>query len=512
MANPKLRWRLEDDSAEITLLSFSGLIPGTPSSWQTVHLWNNYGDIDAETARNLRLRIWGRLPGDTQWLAEGLDLLDKRAFQFQVLGGINQTVVPGGLQPLGTGIYAPLADVANDSAISLRLRAAPPSNALTPAIEIAFEILDERATPLPDGPYEAAGAGIRLGIGDGEMLELAFGGTATANGPADDSINIDDIGFVGAGVPQIVLEHPITFDNLDGDAAALAVGEGYYALLTIGADGLGEVRGPKAALPLTSDALPEVPAGQRAFLRVLRGEDGEIDTADITPLLVPGFYAYRTSGLTLYVGPGKAIVGRFLNEHSFEEGITLDASETSIVFRMPDGSLEKTIDGSRPDARAMPIYEAETDGSSILSVVDLRQFQDQLAETIAFVFPSPAASDALYWRNPFSTAIYLRPIRGVRMALSEDTATLANAASAWICDLETLSAGGSWVTLFTSQGTDDRRPTIAFNAANQETDAAMPEVLKIEPGQLVRAVVDAIATGGAAPEALVLSLTFEVPR
>jgi hypothetical protein len=513
MALPIPSWTEADDTTAGAPLAFSGLLPGTPSAWQERHLWNNRAGVSpVDPVRNARLRVRARVAGDTDWRSDGIVALETRSVEVEILGGsVGSGIEARSPVRIGAGAWLDLPEVPSDAAVNLRFRVSMPGTAGEDSLELDFAVELDPAEALPSGLWESAGGGIRLGIGDGAVSQLLRGSAPLAAGTPDDTVAVPDLVWEVGGVPYARLETVETLDDTDGAAATLAAGEAYYALLSLGADVLTVTKGAKATEPLTVADRPTVPAGEVEYARVLRGFDGLINDPDIELLAAPWAFALRFAGLAVFAGHGEAEVGARYVRTMTESQTAVPASSTSLVWLLPAGTLTATSDGSRPDDRALLLGEAVSDGSAVTLLTDLRNFQDGRAVRAQFAFPAPTVADAAYWTNATGTPLYLRPIAPILAALVDDPAALAASSGSWKLDLELLQTDFSWSSLFTSSGTDDRRPSIPFDSTTGRDVSALPEVLEIPPGGVLRCSVVSIPTGGTPASALLLSILLEPP-
>lgn len=501
------------DTSIVASLTFPLVSPGNVTPFQELHLWNNKGGVGAETIRNGRIRILAQEDALSPIVSQGLDILDYRAVQVRLIGGQGVgPFTPTGIRNVGAGAFFDFPELQNDEAVHLEFALAPPAGFDQPnAVTIFFRVESERYQPLATGVFESSGSLIRLGIGDGDMNQILAFGDVEATGTPDDEVHFPDLVWIGEGDPFVLLAHAVALDNLDGDAVALDPGEGYVAIFAAAADGtISEARGSKATLPLTAEDDPIPPDGI-PLTRVEREEDGSIEQADISNLsTIGGGGVVEIVGRVVTIGAVDAIIGTNRVRMTHESSVTAPPSTTSRLWVLPTGGLEAVdVADPRPDPRAAAFYEVTTDATSVLSIVDLRNFGEQFSIAVPFRLPAPVANDAAEWFNASGRSVFLRPLRGVAMRLTDDPGA---ASGNWIGDVEkSIDGGATWTSLFVSQGTDDRRPTIPFDGATNVAVAAYAEEHEIESGALVRFRLDAVAVGGT-PDAVLAVLFLEVPR
>jgi len=516
MPDPVLKAYDSTDTSIVTTLTFASVLPGTPTAAQELHYWNDKGDVvSADTAKGVRLSVLARNQGDANFVGSGLEVLDTKAIEVRVIGVQGAAVdVTTGWTKIGTNADLSLPDIPKDSAVELEHRISMPSGSDTTTVEIAFKLSSVQATFV--GRYHGLQNGIRLGIGDGQSFGLAESDGVLEDGTPDDTVIIDDVAWIHEGIPYRLLNYNETINANDGDVAALASGESYYCALTLGAGTVTQTKGSKAADPLTDADKPALPADEAFLAWVVRSFDNIINTADITEaaaVTTPDFFGYSDSGLAASIGKGEAYVNGSLVETDSINQYTLTASTTTTIYLLEDGSLD---DNPGTAKRGMPLHYFVTDGSGVTAHTDLRQFFDQLAVVAMFHFhDTPAATDWTAWKNPFNYLLYLRPlVNSILVQLHQEPGSLGHASGNWILDVEKQGTGDSgWTTIFTSQGSDDQRPTIAYDAGTtKETGAARPEVLVVQPGESLRVQVDAIPTGGSDVDAITVAIPLDVFR
>jgi len=203
----------------------------------------------------------------------------------------------------------------------------------------------------------------------------------------------------------------------------------------------------------------------------------------------------------LAVHSGEAIVDNRLIRIDGSTSLTLSASVTQTIYLNPDGSFEVSTTAAT-QARAEPLWEVTTDGSGETARVDLRSLAALKRQAIVLRFPGTiSASDEAYSAYAGRRTGRLSFPVPVRAYVSSSGATSGST----IFDVE-IRESSSWVTLFTSSGSDDRRPTIAYDSTEDEDLSALPEKTTVEPGAMIRAVADAVAGGSPADGVVVLLL------
>lgn len=510
MPAPVIEFYNSADSATVSSISFSDIVPGTPTAATEIHIWNDKGgSVSADDAQNLQMYVLGRFPGDTDYQGEGLELLDFRSIECRVIGVQGTAVlVLTEWTPLGAGTSLPLVDLPSDSAIEVEFRVNAPASVTEAAIEIAVRLESRAYTSLGVGHYLSDRNSIHMGIGDESQTELLSETYMTEQGTPGSSIDVGDIYWIHEGVPFVKLASTLTFNNLDGSAAALAAGEEYLATISLGGSSTITVtKSDKGTAPLPSTSRPDTPTGEILLGYVQVQFDLTINTAEISHYWVLGCFSQYNSGLTMTVGRGQALVDDYYVRRTSFSNVTLTASQTNYVFLNGDGSFGVTTDGSKPTARSLLLYEATTDGSGVTALVDRRVYSNRGMVHFEVQNASGlAVNDYATWLSPEDRSVYIRPGE-VLGAMIHDAGTGLTTGN-YVFEIETFDGAGSWTTIFTSSGSDDRRPTVAYNAYYDDT--ALPEVLEIQARTLVRARVAAIPTGTTPSKGATISMPIEL--
>ncbi len=114
-----------------------------------------------------------------------------------------------------------------------------------------------------------------------------------------------------------------------------------------------------------------------------------------------------------------------------------------------------------------------TDGSGETSRLERRRWAGR-RELITFTFgSSPTGTTTLVWINPYDRPLYIQSDR-VRLMLDA-----VPGAGNVVADLFIRVDDGARTTIFTSFGSDDRRPTVT-NGDPTAINEGLPEVLKID--------------------------------
>ena len=500
----ELQWIDPADGLEHDGLTFSAIVPGVPSAAESVELWNDKGGtLGADTAREIRIVPLARPEGAaTPFKEAGYDIVDKLGLQMRITGGLNGgNYSATSYQSIGLNTWLEVpGEMAADTGVAMDVRPYLPPTADDTAMEVRLRVDSRLSVPIQAGAWEAGGSGVLHGLGDvtrSEMLHL--GAELTFNG--DDTIDIPDVVWISLGAPYARLLSTETFDDTDGSAATLGVNEEYQAAVTLSSAGATITKGDKAAIG--ASVRPTLPAGALLWFWVTRDDAGVIEAADVEEVAPLGGYGLRgTSGLTATIGAGRALAGRYLPRADVEAGYDVVDDDTSTVWLLPDGSI--SVSATAPESQALALLEATAAASAITSTTDLRRWAGGRMHTPTLRIDSPAAADVDVWTNSTGRPLDILP-GGLTFDLYEDWSTLSAVSGSWKLELEQRAPGGSWVSLFTSSGTDDRRPDIQFDGTTQ---AILPEVRTVAAGNQVRIRVVSIATGGTAASGLALGLAL----
>lgn len=478
-------------------------LPGARSNVETLHIVNGTGDGSADTATELALRVMERDAGETVWLASGRPIVDGRRVEVRIVGGVGGLeVMPTGWQPVGAGRDLPLPALADGQGVAVEVSLVLPLDAQGAQVELYLAVRSAATTALGGRLSETIGDGVYLGLGDGTVTALLEGGDVTANDPADDTLQVAATGWLAAGNPRVIATTTVQLDAIDGDGVPLAVGSAYWALLHLSVDGdLEVIRSAQGVQPLDESLRPAVSPGSLGLAMVLRDDTGAIDGTAIEQLSVPAGAALTFDNLTATLGPSQGLIDNRWWRRDAPESITFEPSQTSRLWRLPNGDLAVTTDGSRPDVRALLLYEVTTDPFGIVDVQSRLRFLDP-REVVRFVFDGPLTVGATAYASwPHDHPGLLAPRRGQVVAQTVDTAG-SDGATVWDIEVAAPGVPAEWASLFAN----GERPTVPWDTASRTDTSALPQVLVIPPHALLRCTVVAETTA-AQPSGGVVSLT-----
>lgn len=512
MADPVIRWYDDDDVAESGELQFLDAVGGIATAAQEKHIWNDKGGTaGADTAREVEIWALSRDVGETEYS------LDDDAARDGWLEGRLISQAGTGIEaqttawmPLGKAKKIFAKDIPSNTTRHIELRMVAPASAGTVSKEFLVRLRCQRAdTPLDMGHFESGARGVRTGLGDPDFTELLEGYALTETGTPDEFVNVALGRRIAAGIPVVDLAHQIEFTNLDSASAALAAGQSYWAAITAGADtaALTVTKGLKGTSPLSVSDRPALPSGERLVGWVEVPYGLAIATANITQTdRLYGCYAYTASGLNVTLHRGQSMADNRLIVHTGKawEG-ALDASSTVYLWQNADGTFSTDLTGD-PLGRGELLWVFTTDGSGITGVADRRRWLagGELVVIQLGKAGTLAVNDEVFGMLPSNQRALIRPIGGITVGLADDGAT----SGATLVDVFAKAQGGAFTTLFTSSGTDDQRPSIAYNATDPIDVVCAPEVLVLEPWSQLKAKV--MTVPGTASSGLTVSIVAEL--
>lgn len=487
------------DTTENPTLSFTTVLNGTPSAAQTLHLWNDKGLVlNADTAEDVKVTAYSGASGSGLYSQEHA-LAANRWIEIRAVGvtgtGIGAQTTPW--TPIGKGADLALASIPKNAARYLEVRVNVPAGAGTQAGDVIVRASDGTVvTVLGDGHYEGQ-QGVLAGVGDAGVSELLLGGVLTESGAPDANLNVSTAVWVGDGEPRVKVAHAVATNGNDSAAAALIAGESYPITASLAPAGTVTItKGVKATAPLDPTAYPATPDGEVFLGHVERPFSAVITNSliDQTGVRYGGFrLAYSASSPDVTVSGGRAMVSNRKIQMGLGISLTLALSDDTWIWLTPNGQFETNLTGVAPIDRSLALWKVTTDGTGVTVVVDLRTWTAPNLLHVPFAQRGTLADgDYTYAVLPGGAPWYVLPLSGVQMGLGDE----GSVSGSTLGDIEYLSAPAvpTWTTLFTSQGTVDLRPSLAHDAAKNWTDAAFPEVLKLNGGTMLRWKVVTTAT------------------
>lgn len=469
--------------------------PGTAATEATYDLWNDKAAAGVDDATNRFLSILTRTKGQSDFLSAGHEAADDRWFEAMLvsgLGGLSINATPW--MPMGSGRDLRLPTIPSARGVKLKIRGHAPGAAATRHVEFNLGISRRLATPLPLGLTEAVGPGLSMGLGDSESSWLLRVGANVVENPggADEFVQVDDVTFMVEGVPRTVLRQLIELTNADGASATLSSGEAYKALFYAKTDGtIGLAKGLKGASP-SNPAYPVdgIPGGALAYVR--REFDATVNDADIENVWVCAAGHLVAAGTSGSLGPREALIDNRLIRTQTSDSLTFVDDDTNYVWSLSDGTLAVNQSGDRPQSRASLWWEVVLASGVVTAKRDRRPWLGfgHRIERLDFRFDATiAAAQKRYAPYRGNRRAYIVPLGGIGVYVADS----GTASDATIVDVSTRAPGaGSFTTVHTSQGSEDRRATIEAGGAVLESTDALPEVLPVEPDTVFEMEIDQV--------------------
>lgn len=471
--------------------------PAANSAETEERVWNDLAGSGTDTAKDFVLVALARISGDSEWLESGVDLLDRRGLQIQITKK-NSVAVSDRWVSIGTGVSITLPDLPAGEYHQYKFRVSPPVGASEVVTE--FKIAAGFRKYFPVANPNVAPRGVVRGAGGGAVTAILSRSIAIAVSGTD-TFEWPDYSWYYEGVPLSVLDHDETISNADSAAAALGAGESYIFLAVLDGTTTTIVKGEKATGADYPSNAPAAPAGNRILGWGERFADADGTSMTFTTLdESPDFLNITTSGLTATVARarGPALVDGVLIDGSTSTDANLTASSTNTVQLLADGSIGVTLDGSASEVGAEILADIVTDGSGETSRVERRRWVG--GEVIQFQYhSSPTGSPRRIYINPHDRPLRIRPDT---LKIQLDAVPGAGNVKA---DIFTRPDGGPATTIFTSSGSDDRRPVVT-NGDSTAINYGLPEVLEIAVGGSLECVLTFTA---AAPLWAVVSLVAD---
>lgn len=466
---------------------------GAPSSEATVQVFNDKDLAGASPEINLSFRVQARDSGGSTWLSSGHPVLDELMVEARIEAGLGgKTVVPTDWVALGA---LALPDLTSGEGVDVRVRINPPANTDDAVdVELLFQVRNRESNPAGPGLIQAGLQGISDGLGDFGFSRIVRLPEIVTSGT--DTVTVTVPGYVHQGEPNAVIAEDVQLDGNDGDAVAIGAGESYIGLITVGASGLTLTKGSKG----TPGLEPTAPAGELLVYAVTRDDTGTIGPAEVTNRFDLGAYeVLDITNLTITLGGDTALAGDRIIPHHGPRVVTAGASLTDVgLYLLPSGNL--SVAATPPVRGALLLYRLDTDATDVTATRDRRRRLSGVVAELAIPGTLSVSSEVYFHAERLTRLDPARPV-----SLSVGDLPNDNTAGSLIVELERWD-GVAWVTLFTSSGTDDRRPQLAFDATDFYAASAAPEILSLTPGDRLRARVTAIPSGGTAPADLHLRL------
>lgn len=529
MATPKLIARDSGGTPIAAPIEFTDVVPGVGSAAIEFQIFNDNTSLPRDTAQDPV--VWVTQVDDTTGdpVSSGLRAINEGWIEIRALGGGSS----GSTQP--TTAWFPmtgqtrlrLSPLPEGEYHSMEVRYMPPGS--TAETDITFFVnadANTRQQFIGLGHLESYRDGVLTGTGESNQTYLWMQGVSgaeqipTENTVPDDTIILPDKGWHYKGTPYFRLTEDLVFDAVDGDSVALGVGEEYWATVSLGAGDVVVYKSPKETAPIPASSRVGVDEDELILCYVRIDDTLTILDADITGVARAGrFELLDLSSLTIEIGPGRAIVNNSLVETQVTTSLTLtDDSDNWIWLQSSDTIFAVTTTDAAPSQNAYKAWKITAAGGVITDFEDLRQEMGGQVLPVQFFFDGEVTDgDTSYQVFPAHRDGYLLGVRPIVLRMDYVGANLDQ--GEFVVEFEKDDGAGGWTTLFTSSGSDDRRPGFAWDSAYPLRDeSAVPEVYAIESGSMIRARIVELTNftgpvpGLAEPPERVMAVLFvEIP-
>lgn len=513
----------EDDGTPLEALSLPVSVEGGESSTPLIlRIINDRDDdfLDTTTAAGVRLKLIASEAG-AAFTDSGIALLSERWARLRVLGkivdGVDMSEGASSTMPFGTNATVPIGDMAPQNGWRIELTIVAPGGRTANAVKLGIVVEDDVASaPLASMTALATGSGVIPADRIAGLRAFVRGSEVTADG--SDTVTIARGAMVLDGPITAFPATEETFSLDDGDAVALGAGDEYRVTLSRQADATITVtKGPQ------NEALeyPATPDGELfvAHLTVESADGIAVTVSQASVIETARVYAEYSvragTGLSVIVATGEGVTSpsdhrQFL---SHEITVAVDASATSRIWRIADGTVTDTLTDAMPEFGADLLALVTTDATNVTDIVDARVFAHRAVTMwpVEFVHRAACADVAA---PDHGIAAVLVPFDGeiesVTLVLSDVDATWTGGEI--MVDVRVFApgtpapvvAGGlgtGGVSIFTSSATDDARPAIAFDATNLRAVSGGHEVRRVlADSWLLLSIIATVAGPGGEPE------------
>lgn len=455
-------------SAQISTPYVLAINAGNSSAATSAWLMNDYGgSLGATTLQNARLRavafdgntrvLSGEPALDEGWLQVSIDDIDNTG---DTLMSIQKTAAT----PLGAGREIILGNIPKNCGRKITWQFVIPAGASNVTQDVYLEVVyDEHVIVLGRGVAVTGGTGVVPAWRDSSKRALTGGFVLSASGA---TVTVADGWYAFSGSPYFKVQETATLNQTAADGA-LTPGTSYKARLSIaaGATSVTVTKSSKSAAP-TAPALPtdHLYLGD-VTVSYQSGGTSIITSAnlDTSAVLYDEYHITPGSGTTVYIGGGEAILSNDTRVyHTTRTAFTVNSSGASYIWLLPDGSFTKTTTASSRPVGALRLGVISMSGGSILTwLVEpyRRGFgremleRDQHILTMRYYGPIADNLAAADWGVIHDDA-FLEWYRFDTRVAGDPGGPPAQTTT----KLDINGNGG--VTLFTSQGTQDRRPAV----------------------------------------------------
>jgi hypothetical protein len=512
---------LTTDGDPAAPISITGLSGGEESAVTTLDIWNDKLNVslDPVTRQDMFLKILASSSGGP-YVSTGVPLLDEQWSRVRITHTLSaagaSTEGASDTLAVGTNSEFPLPDLAPQTGVRIEFQVIAPAGSTADAVKIKLQpVGNQGSSPLARFVGLAHGSGVIPADRIAGLRAILRGSEITADDT--DTITIGRGSMTHDGTVTTFLADSETFTLADGAAVDLDAAESYNVTLSrTGAAALVVTKGPKTEAVL----FPAVPANNVLVSRlVVESTDGIAVTVsqasvDQSEVAYAQFLVRDGGGLNVIVAPGDGITSSdFRQPSSHGVPVALDALATSGIWRLAAGAKVATLTDVPPEFNADLLALVTTDASTVTSIVDARRFTHRalVMDRLELVFRDvltgvSAPAHGLAWviaHGDFE-------IESVELNLSAtDTAWTGGAVK---IDVRAFAPGAAvpfpvggtgtgGASIFTNSGTDDARPSIAFDATNLRAVSVDHEVRRIVDGtRLLLSLFTTVAGPGGEPQ------------
>lgn len=505
----------DDDTTLVEDLVIPNVEAGADSDEVELHVWNNIGNGAGQARRNVRLIFQVEDPGAAGvYVSTGFPPVDELWVRAKVSGYDNTGDSSWSIQNTDWMPYGAFASmllnttIPANCAVYVKVKLRPPSGVSELTWRHAISVAaDDHSAAVP-AQLTDVDRGIFHGVGNYAESHLVRGGEVTATGTPDEFVNVAAAQVVYRGRLYGFVATAIELDQNDGSAAALTAPESYYAAISCNATGWHETKGTKAVSP-TRPEIPagEIPAPTPYVLVQYQAGTSVIETADLEG---EGYYGRFScvpgTGRQVKIHPHAlgAIGGgtwRFATDVQPVDALT--ASDTSYIWQLANGTFDDTITEEPPETTAIgPLFEVDCDGSTVTAIRDRRPYAGKTKELVLKgAYPTaslPAFVDDLV-------------VEDERLFI-EVVAVRASDGGGGASGQSKFDVQINGTTIYTSSGTDDQRPVIAYNATGDDLvhRTGIHELTELRRGDVVSFHTVEDPTGGD-PDRVECHLICRVP-
>lgn len=506
------------------------LTAGTSSAVFVREIYNDKNNTFADTsdARGIRARLLvsnviGYVDDEPvygPWRAYGSPVADERWFRWKTTAFLNadgseSTEGVTGTLPFGTNSEIPILDLAPQEGVRIELQIIVPGGQTLDATKIKLSLPGNLASsPLSQFATGATGAGVIPADRIAGLRSLLRGSEVTANDTATVTLARGQLVYDGTEVtfPQTTQ----TFNLNDSAGIALLAGESYRVTLSRNAAGVvTATKGPK------NEALvyPAKPAANIfvANLTVTSADGAAVTVSQASVIQTAVKYAQflvrAGVGLAARISRGDGVTGSDLRQYlSHDTEVALVASSTNRVWRIGVGSFVVTQTDTEPEFGADLLALIPTSAGAVSDVIEARKFAHRaVTEWPLRLTYRAALSQVAVPALALDLGIldFDGELEAVTFDLTAKDGTwtggtlkvdVRHFAPGVAVPFPVGGAGAGGASIYTSSGTDDRRPSIAWNAASLRVVVVDHEVRRFLAGtRFVIDLVTTVAAPGAEP-------------